>query len=136
APFGETFHWGGTKALDMRYGENPHQRAALYGDFLRIAEPLHGKELSYNNVVDIDAALALAQEFSGADAAVAILKHNTPCGVGLGRDPLEAWQRAFATDPESPFGSIVVSTRPFSLALALAVAEYFTKGLAPPACVP
>ena len=61
--FGETFHWSGAKALDMRYGENPHQRAALYGDFLRVAEPLHGKELSYNNVVDIDAALALASEF-------------------------------------------------------------------------
>ena len=113
APFGETFHWGGTKALDLRYGENPHQRAALYGDFLRIAEPLHGKELSYNNVVDVDAALALAREFRAADAAIAILKHNTPCGVGLGRDPLEAWQRAYATDPESPFGGIVVSTRPF-----------------------
>src|SRR5262249_59266695 len=78
--FGETFHWGGTKALDMRYGENPHQRAALYGDFLRVAEPLHGKELSYNNVVDIDAALALATEFlAGPGTAVPILKHNTPC---------------------------------------------------------
>jgi phosphoribosylaminoimidazolecarboxamide formyltransferase / IMP cyclohydrolase len=134
--FGETFHWGGTKALDMRYGENPHQRAALYGDFLRIAEPLHGKELSYNNVVDIDAALALAQEFTGADAAVAILKHNTPCGVGIGRDPLEAWQRAFATDPESPFGGIVVSTWPFSLALARAVDEIFTEVLVAPAFEP
>ena len=61
SPFGATFHWGGTKALDMRYGENPHQRAALYGDFLRVVEPLHGKELSYNNVVDVDAALALAR---------------------------------------------------------------------------
>jgi len=132
SPFGETFHWGGTKALDMRYGENPHQRAALYGDFLRIAEPLHGKELSYNNVVDVDAALALAREFSAADAAVAILKHNTPCGVGLGRDPLEAWQRAYATDPESPFGGIVVSTRPLTLALAEVVDEIFTEVLVAP----
>src|SRR5947199_9759391 len=102
---GGSFHWGGPKALDMRYGENPHHTAALYGDFLRVAEPLHGKELSYNNVVDIDAALALAEEFRrGPEAAVAILKHNTPCGVGVGRDPLEAWERAYATDPESPFG--------------------------------
>jgi phosphoribosylaminoimidazolecarboxamide formyltransferase/IMP cyclohydrolase len=132
SPFGETFHWGGTKALDMRYGENPHQRAALYGDFLRIAEPLHGKELSYNNVVDVDAALALAREFGTADAAIAILKHNTPCGVGLGRDPLEAWQRAYATDPESPFGGIVVSTRPFTLALAQVVDEIFTEVLVAP----
>ena len=132
SPFGETFHWGGTKALDMRYGENPHQRAALYGDFLRIAEPLHGKELSYNNVVDVDAALALAREFGAAEAAIAILKHNTPCGVGLGRDPLEAWQRAYATDPESPFGGIVVSTRPFTLALAQVVDEIFTEVLVAP----
>jgi phosphoribosylaminoimidazolecarboxamide formyltransferase/IMP cyclohydrolase len=136
SPFGETFHWGGTKALDMRYGENPHQRAALYGDFLRVAEPLHGRELSFNNVVDVDAALALAGEFTAADAAVAILKHNTPCGVGLGGDPLEAWQRAYATDPESPFGGIVVCTRPFTLALAQAVDEIFTEVLIAPAFQP
>ncbi len=134
---GETFHWGGTKALDMRYGENPHQRAALYGDFLRVAEPLHGKELSYNNVVDVDAALALASEFLGhAETSVAILKHNTPCGVGLGRDALEAWRRAYATDPESPFGGIVVCTRPFTLALAEAVDEIFTEVLIAPAFEP
>jgi len=130
---GGTFHWGGRKALDMRYGENPHQGAALYGDFLRVAEPLHGKELSYNNVVDIDAALALAEEFRrGPEAAVAILKHNTPCGVGVGRDPLEAWERAYATDPESPFGGIVVSTRPWTLPLARAVDELFTEVLIAP----
>src|SRR5881296_2932392 len=130
---GGTFHWGGRKALDMRYGENPHQAAALYGDFLRVAEPLHGKELSYNNVVDIDAALALAEEFRrGPEAAVAILKHNTPCGVGVGRDPLEAWERAYATDPESPFGGIVVSTRPWTLALARAIDEIFTEVLIAP----
>ena len=135
--FGETFHWAGAKALDMRYGENPHQRAALYGDFLRVAEPLHGKELSYNNVVDIDAALALASEFlGGSPPAVAILKHNTPCGVGIGRDGLEAWQRAYATDPESPFGGIVVSTTPFTEALARAVDEIFTEVLIAPAFEP
>src|SRR5437867_2097097 len=133
ARFGASFHWGGARALTMRYGENPHQRAALYGDFLRVAEPLHGKELSYNNVVDIDSALALAEEFrGGSEAAVAILKHNTPCGVGLGRDPLEAWERAYATDPESPFGGIVVSTRRWTLALAHAVDEIFTEALIAP----
>src|SRR5437016_864275 len=130
---GGTFHWGGRKALDMRYGENPHQAAALYGDFLRVAEPLHGKELSYNNVVDIDAALALAEEFRrGPEAAVAILKHNTPCGVGVGRDPLEAWERAHPPDPESPFGGIVVSTHPWTLPLARAVDELFTEVLIAP----
>src|SRR5262249_44320652 len=103
----------------------------------RVAEPLHGKELSYNNVVDIDAALALASEFLGDSApAVAILKHNTPCGVGVGRDALEAWQRAYATDPESPFGGIVVSTTPFTEALARAVDEIFTEVLIAPAFEP
>ncbi|MFN8545964.1 MAG: bifunctional phosphoribosylaminoimidazolecarboxamide formyltransferase/IMP cyclohydrolase [Candidatus Binatia bacterium] len=135
--FGRTFHWGGTKAIDMRYGENPHQQAALYGRFLEIAEPLHGKELSYNNVVDIDAALALAQEFLAERAAtIAILKHNTPCGVGTGADPLEAWQRAFATDPESPFGGIVVCTKPWTLPLAHAVDELFTEVLIAPDFAP
>jgi phosphoribosylaminoimidazolecarboxamide formyltransferase/IMP cyclohydrolase len=134
---GGTFHWGGTKALDMRYGENPHQTAALYGDFLAVCEPLHGKELSYNNVVDVDAALALATEFLGdAAAMIGIFKHNTPCGVGLGADPLAAWQAAFATDPESPFGGIVVSTKPWTRPLAEAVDELFTEVLIAPAFEP
>src|SRR5262249_46841672 len=135
--FGQTFHWGGTKAIDMRYGENPHQHAALYGDFLAIAEPLHGKELSYNNVVDIDAAMALALEFLSGDAATAaILKHNTPCGVGMGADPVHAWDRAFATDPESPFGGIIISTKPWTLALAKKVDELFTEVLIAPEFAP
>jgi phosphoribosylaminoimidazolecarboxamide formyltransferase / IMP cyclohydrolase len=135
---GGTFHWGGPKVLDMRYGENPHQRAALYGHaYHQIIEPLHGKELSYNNVVDIDAALALAEEFRrGPEAAVAILKHNTPCGVGIGRSPLEAWERAYATDPESPFGGIVVCTRSWDIALARAVDEIFTEVLIAPDFTP
>jgi phosphoribosylaminoimidazolecarboxamide formyltransferase/IMP cyclohydrolase len=134
---GASFHWSGQKALQMRYGENPHQGAALYGDFLTVCEPLHGKELSYNNVVDIDAALALATEFlAHPEAMVAILKHNTPCGAGLGRDPLEAWERAYATDPESPFGGIVISTKPWSLALAKAVDEIFTEVLIAPSFEP
>jgi len=137
ARYGASFHWGGRKVLDLRYGENPHQGAALYGDFLRLVEPLHGKELSYNNVVDIDAAIALAAEFlADPRAAVAILKHNTPCGVGLGDTPLQAWDRALATDPESPFGGIVVSTRPWTLALARAVDELFTEVLIAPAFEP
>jgi phosphoribosylaminoimidazolecarboxamide formyltransferase/IMP cyclohydrolase len=135
--FGASFHWGGTKALDMRYGENPHQAAALYGDFLEIAQPLHGKELSYNNVVDIDAALALAADFLAApEAVVAIFKHNMPCGVGAGPDPLAAWERAFATDPESPFGGVVVCTRPWTLPLARAVDELFTEVLIAPDFAP
>jgi phosphoribosylaminoimidazolecarboxamide formyltransferase/IMP cyclohydrolase len=121
------------RAALLRYGENPHQRAALYGRFLEIAEPLHGKELSYNNLVDVQAALALILDFDPDEvAAVAILKHNTPCGVGAGRTPVEAWRRAFASDPESPFGGIVVSSRPFDLALARAVDEIFTEVLVAP----
>ncbi|MDH5566105.1 MAG: bifunctional phosphoribosylaminoimidazolecarboxamide formyltransferase/IMP cyclohydrolase [Myxococcales bacterium] len=121
------------RVATLRYGENPHQRAALYGRFLEIAEPLHGKELSYNNLVDVQAALALIRDFAAADgAAVAILKHNTPCGVGLAPTPGEAYRRAFATDPESPFGGIIVSSRPFDLDLARAVDEIFTEVLIAP----
>ena len=121
------------RAALLRYGENPHQRAALYGGFLDVVEPLHGKELSYNNLVDVQAALALIQEFDGLDeAAVAILKHNTPCGVGAGTSPLEAYRRAFETDPDSPFGGIIVCNRPFDLDLAQRVDEIFTEVLIAP----
>jgi phosphoribosylaminoimidazolecarboxamide formyltransferase/IMP cyclohydrolase len=121
----------------LRYGENPHQRAALYGRFLEIAEPLHGKELSYNNLIDVQAALALILDFPPEEgAAIAILKHNTPCGVGQAGSPLAAWELAFATDPDSPFGGIVVSNRPFDLALARAVDEIFTEVLLAPDFAP
>jgi phosphoribosylaminoimidazolecarboxamide formyltransferase/IMP cyclohydrolase len=125
------------RSRELRYGENPHQRAALYGDFLEIAEPLHGKELSYNNLIDVQAALALILEFPPDEgAAVAILKHNTPCGVGRAETPLAAWQLAYATDPESPFGGIVVCNQPFDLALAEAVDEIFTEVLLAPGFTP
>jgi len=118
---------------ELRYGENPHQRAALYGSFLDVAEPLHGKELSFNNVVDAHAALALIHDFEREPGAtVAILKHNTPCGVGSGATPLDAYLRAFETDPESPFGGIVVSSRPFDAELAGRVDEIFTEVLIAP----
>jgi phosphoribosylaminoimidazolecarboxamide formyltransferase/IMP cyclohydrolase len=124
---------GFQRAATLRYGENPNQGAALYGSFLEVAEPLHGKELSYNNVVDVQAALALILEFDEADAAaVAILKHNTPCGVGSGAAPLVAYRNAFATDPESPFGGIIVSNRPFDIDLALEVDKIFTEVLVAP----
>ena len=121
----------------LRYGENPHQRAALYGRFLEIAEPLHGKQLSYNNLIDAQAAIALILDFPPEEgAAVAILKHNTPCGVGQADSPLEAWDLAFATDPDSPFGGIIVSNRPFDLALARAVDEIFSEVLIAPDFAP
>lgn len=121
------------RAATLRYGENPHQQAALYGSFLEAAEPLHGKELSYNNLIDVQAALRLILDFAASDdAVVAILKHNTPCGVGIAPTPGEAYRRAFATDPESPFGGIIVSNRPFDLDLASAVDEIFTEVLVAP----
>ncbi len=121
------------KADELRYGENPHQAAALYGDFLEIAKPLHGKALSFNNIVDVQASLALIKDFDpSAGAVVAILKHNTPCGVGLGASPLEAYERAFETDPDSPFGGIIVSNVPFDLAIAEKVDEIFTEVLVAP----
>jgi phosphoribosylaminoimidazolecarboxamide formyltransferase/IMP cyclohydrolase len=121
----------------LRYGENPHQRAALYGDFLDVVEVLHGKELSFNNVVDVQAALALIVDFSSERSVVAaILKHNTPCGVGSGASPLEAYRRAFATDRESPFGGIIVLSRPLDLALAREVDEIFTEVLVAPGFEP
>jgi len=121
------------RAQTLRYGENPHQRAALYGRFGELAEKLHGKELSFNNIVDVQAALALVLEFDPAEsAAVAILKHNTPCGAGTAATPAEAWERAFAGDPDSPFGGIVACNRPFDLALAEKVDAIFTEVLVAP----
>ena len=135
--FGDTIHLGLTKAQDLRYGENPHQQAALYGDFFRVVQQLHGKELSYNNIVDINAALHLMLEFvDDAEAAVAILKHNTPCGVGTADTVLQAYQRAFSTDPDSPFGGIVVTNQCWTLALAREVDEIFTEVLIAPDFAP
>jgi phosphoribosylaminoimidazolecarboxamide formyltransferase/IMP cyclohydrolase len=124
-------------AQTLRYGENPHQGAALYGGFLEAVESLHGKELSFNNVVDAQAALSLILDFdSSAECALAILKHNTPCGVGLGAAPLDAWNAAYSTDPDSPFGGIIIVNRPFDLALAKAVDEIFSEVLLAPAFTP
>ena len=122
------------KASVLRYGENPHQSAALYGSFLDVVEPLHGKDLSYNNLVDVQAALGLILDFMDlGEASVGILKHNTPCGVGVGASPLEAYRRAFETDPDSPFGGVIVTNRPMDLALAEEVDQIFTEVLVAPA---
>jgi phosphoribosylaminoimidazolecarboxamide formyltransferase / IMP cyclohydrolase len=116
------------RAQSLRYGENPHQQAALYGDFLKIAEQLHGRELSFNNVVDINWAINLMLDFAGyREAVVAILKHNTPCGVGVADTLKGAWDKAFATDPDSPFGGIIIANRPWDMDFAKAVDELFTE---------
>ncbi len=121
------------KAATLRYGENPHQRAALYGRFYDFVKQLHGKELSFNNLVDIQAALELILEFDPSESvAAAILKHNTPCGVGCGASALDAYRNAFATDPDSPFGGIIIVNRAFDLALAQEVDQIFTEVLIAP----
>jgi phosphoribosylaminoimidazolecarboxamide formyltransferase/IMP cyclohydrolase len=131
--FGETIHLQLVKAAELRYGENPHQHAALYGELPAFLEQLHGKELSYNNLVDIDAALRLMLDFTTDSRAVlAILKHNTPCGVGAGATVLDAYRKAFATDPESPFGGILIANREWDLQLTQAVDEIFTEVLIAP----
>ncbi|MEW6269648.1 MAG: bifunctional phosphoribosylaminoimidazolecarboxamide formyltransferase/IMP cyclohydrolase [Thermodesulfobacteriota bacterium] len=136
-PFGETIHLQLERQAHLRYGENPHQHAALYGRFLDVFEQIHGKELSYNNIVDIDAALRLMMDFADDPRAVlAILKHNTPCGVGAGDSVLEAYRKAFATDPESPFGGILIASRTWDLPLAQAVDEIFSEVLIAPDFTP
>ncbi|MGK0199852.1 MAG: phosphoribosylaminoimidazolecarboxamide formyltransferase/IMP cyclohydrolase, partial [Yoonia sp.] len=95
------------KSQTLRYGENPHQSAALYGRFEDYYRQLHGKALSYNNILDLTAAANLISEFEGEPPTLAILKHTNPCGVGQGTDLAGAWEKAFATDKQAPFGGII-----------------------------
>lgn len=117
----------------LRYGENPHQQAALYGRFRDYFEQLHGKELSYNNILDLTAAAALICEFAGEAApTLAILKHTNPCGVGQGTTFKEAWDMAFATDRQAPFGGIITVNGPLDLACAEAISEIFSEVIVAP----
>ncbi|MDQ3986125.1 MAG: bifunctional phosphoribosylaminoimidazolecarboxamide formyltransferase/IMP cyclohydrolase [Actinomycetota bacterium] len=123
------------KALDLRYGENPHQSAAFYvtsspPSGVAAAEQLHGKELSYNNFLDTDAAWKLALELEGPGAA--IIKHSNPCGVAIGSDVAEAYAKALECDPTSAFGGIVALNQTCSRAAAEAVAEIFTEVIIAP----
>ncbi|MEX1209384.1 MAG: bifunctional phosphoribosylaminoimidazolecarboxamide formyltransferase/IMP cyclohydrolase [Candidatus Nanopelagicales bacterium] len=119
----------------LRYGENPHQVAAVYAaDFSRPglarAEQLHGKDMSYNNYVDADAAWRAA--YDHAEPAVAIIKHANPCGIAVGQDIADAYEGAFATDPVSAFGGVVASNRPVSVEMARAMADVFTEVIVAP----
>jgi len=118
------------KSQALRYGENPHQQAALYGNFLDLFQQLHGKELSFNNILDIDAATRVVLEFD--DPTVTIVKHNNPCGVGSGDTLVDAYQKAFATDTVSPFGGIIAVNRPVDAAFASEVHALFTEVLIAP----
>ncbi len=117
-------------AAALRYGENPHQQAELYGNFADHLEQLHGKELSYNNILDITAAVDLIGEFT--EPTVAILKHTNPCGVGSDADLRAAWDKAFATDRQAPFGGIIIANRPLTADLAGAIAEIFSEVIIAP----
>lgn len=126
----ETFDLSLPLVSRLRYGENAHQQASLYGDFESYFEQLHGKELSYNNILDISAAAQLIGEFEAS--TVAILKHTNPCGVGSDDDLREAWDKAFATDKQAPFGGIIVCNRPLTEALARDVSEIFSEVIIAP----
>ncbi|MEU1755928.1 bifunctional phosphoribosylaminoimidazolecarboxamide formyltransferase/IMP cyclohydrolase [Micromonospora matsumotoense] len=124
----------------LRYGENPHQGAAVYADpgspaGLAQAEQLHGKEMSYNNYVDADAAWRAANDFPD-QPAVAIIKHANPCGIAVGADVAEAHRKAHACDPVSAFGGVIAVNRPVSVELAGQVAEIFTEVLVAPGFAP
>jgi phosphoribosylaminoimidazolecarboxamide formyltransferase/IMP cyclohydrolase len=114
----------------LRYGENPHQTASIYGNFTEHFEKLHGKELSFNNLLDITAAADLIEEF--AEPTIAILKHTNPCGVGSDPDLREAWLKAFATDKQAPFGGIIICNRALDLPVAKAISEIFSEVIIAP----
>jgi phosphoribosylaminoimidazolecarboxamide formyltransferase/IMP cyclohydrolase len=124
------------KLQDLRYGENPHQQAAFYRDLdpapgsLVTATQLHGKELSYNNIADADAAWECVKSFE--QPACVIVKHANPCGVAIGNSPLDCYRKAFSTDPTSAFGGIIAFNRPVDGAAAEAVSRQFVEVLIAP----
>jgi phosphoribosylaminoimidazolecarboxamide formyltransferase/IMP cyclohydrolase len=124
------------KRLDMRYGENPHLRAAFYRvagagrSPLADAEQLHGKALSFNNILDMEGARLVVAEFE--EPAAAVIKHSNPCGAAVGPDPLEAYKRALACDPLSSFGGIVAFNRPVDAAVAASLKEIFLEAVIAP----
>jgi phosphoribosylaminoimidazolecarboxamide formyltransferase / IMP cyclohydrolase len=123
-------------AQPLRYGENPHQRAALYGRFGDFFQQLHGKELSYNNILDLTAAASLIAEFADDSPTLAILKHTNPCGVGQGANLREAWEKAYTTDRQAPFGGIIAVNSPLDRPVAEAIAEIFSEVIVAPEFAP
>ena len=116
----------------LRYGENPHQAAGLYGRFKEFFQQLHGKELSYNNILDLTAAANLISEFEKDVPTLAILKHTNPCGIGQGENLRAAWDKAFATDKQAPFGGIIAVNQPLDATCAEAIAEIFSEVIIAP----
>jgi phosphoribosylaminoimidazolecarboxamide formyltransferase/IMP cyclohydrolase len=138
ATFPGTLHLNLAKLADLRYGENPHQQAALYG-LGATASPLggnllQGKALSYNNILDLDAAWRIASDF--AAPTLAIIKHGNPCGVASDPNLADAFRAALASDPVSAFGSIIAVNRPFDGEVASALGDLFVEAIAAPAFTP
>jgi phosphoribosylaminoimidazolecarboxamide formyltransferase/IMP cyclohydrolase len=128
-------------AKTLRYGENPHQKAALYvdgsGKGVAAAQQLQGKELSYNNIVDLDACWELVSEFdASSDAAVAIIKHTNPCGASTGATVLEAYRRALEADPVSAFGGVIGINREVDAEAAEEIAKLFVEAIVAPSFTP
>lgn len=119
----------------MRYGENPHQRGYFFGDFDAMFEQLHGKEISYNNLLDIDAAVSLISEFSG-EPAIAILKHNNACGLAQRPSVKQAWIDALAGDPVSAFGGVIISNSEIDAATAQEMNSIFFEVVIAPSYTP
>lgn len=128
--FPSTFTLSLKKAQSLRYGENPHQKAALYGTFHDHFQQLQGKELSYNNILDITSATYLIGEFE--KPTVAILKHTNPCGVASADTLLGAWEKAYATDRQAPFGGIIVVNQTLGLEVAEQIKDIFTEVIIAP----
>ena len=138
----ETFEFTGTQLQALRYGENPHQPAAWYQTGATTtgwaaATKLQGKELSYNNLVDLEGARQIIAEFADVgDPAAAIVKHTNPCGAALGKTLVEAYQKAFDADSTSAFGGIVALNRPIDAETATAMAKTFLECVVAPGCEP
>ncbi|MCM1291490.1 MAG: bifunctional phosphoribosylaminoimidazolecarboxamide formyltransferase/IMP cyclohydrolase [Prevotella sp.] len=118
----------GSKSL--RYGENPHQKGCFYGDFEKMFKQLHGKEISYNNLLDIDAAVSLIKEFD--NPTIAILKHNNACGIATREDIKSAWITALACDPVSAFGGVIISNRDIDKDTAEEIGKIFFEVIIAP----
>lgn len=129
---GETRHYlqSMSPAKTLRYGENPHQKAVFYGDLESLFEQIHGKELSYNNLVDVDAACQLIAEFN--ETTFAIIKHTNVCGIAQRQTVIECWKAALAGDPESAFGGVLVCNKAIDRATAEAINEIFFEVLIAP----
>lgn len=118
------------KSTPLRYGENPHQKAVYFGDFEKMFTKLHGKEVSYNNLLDIDAAVNLISEFEGT--TIAILKHNNACGLASRNSLVQAWKDALAADPVSAYGGIIISNRMIDHAAAEEINKIFFEVIIAP----